>query len=346
MNPNPSLTTEKIGVLVTMQISDELVALLTEISPRLKITVLPALKPEEVPAEVWSNIEVLYTNRVIPAPEAAPNLHWIQFHWAGVDHALDAPILRVPGVFATTLSGAAASQMAEYILMMLLAMGHRLPDLVAHQKRAEWPRDRWERFLPLELRGATVGIVGYGSIGRQVARLLKPFGANVLATKRDAMNPKDTGYIPDEMGDPEGDLTLRLYPPEALQSMFKECDFVVVTLPKTPRTLNMVGAKEIAALKPSAFLIDVSRGGIVDHTALIQALKDHKIAGAALDVFPEEPLPAESQLWKLPNVLLTPHISGNTPYYNERAVELFAENLQRYVNDLPLYNLIDMERGY
>lgn len=128
--------------------------------------------------------------------------------------------------------------------------------------------------------------------------------------------------------------------------MFKECDFVVVTLPKTPKTLNMVGAKEIAALKPSAFLIDVSRGGIVDHTALIQALKDHKIAGAALDVFPEEPLPAESQLWKLPNVLLTPHISGNTPYYNERAVELFAENLQRYVNDLPLYNLIDMERGY
>jgi phosphoglycerate dehydrogenase-like enzyme len=319
---------------------------LRELSPRLHITVQPVQKVEEIPADVWSRVEVLYTNRVIPAVEQAPKLRWIQFHWAGVDHALDTPLIRKPGVLATTLSGAAASQMAEFAVTLMLALGHRLPDLIAHQKRAEWPKDRWERFLPVELRSSTVGIVGYGSIGRQIARLLQPTGATILAIKRDVKNPRDTGYIPPEMGDPEGDLAHRLYPPQAIRSMFKECDFVVVTLPKTPQTSKMIGAEEIAALKPTAHLIDLSRGGIVDHTALIPALKDRKIAGAALDVYPEEPLPADSPLWKLPNVILTPHISGNTPFYNERAMQLFSENLRRYLGDLPLYNLIDLEGGY
>lgn len=346
MPPEASQTSDRIEVLITMAIAEELVAELSEISPRLHIQVIPAQKVEEVPDEAWKRCEVLYTNRVIPPPEQAPNLRWIQFHWAGVDHALDAPILDKTGVFATTLSGAAASQMAEYILTMLLALGHRLPELVAYQKRAEWPRDRWERFSPLELRNSTVGIVGYGSIGRQVARLLQPFGAKILATKKDVMNPKDTGYIPDGMGDPQGDFVLRLYPPEALRSMFKECDFIVVTVPKTPETVNLIGADEIAALKPTAFLIDISRGGIVDHKALIPALKERRIGGAALDVFPEEPLAGDSSLWKLPNVLISPHISGNTRYYNERAMLLFAENLGRYINDLPLFNLIDLQRGY
>jgi phosphoglycerate dehydrogenase-like enzyme len=337
---------DTVEVLITMPVADNLLAKLNELAPRIKVNVIPAQKPEDIPADQWARTEVLYTNRVIPSAEQAPRLRWIQFHWAGVDHTIDTPILKKSGLMATSLSGAAASQMAEYVLLMMLALGHRIPELIAHQKRAEWPRDRWERFLPVELRDSTVGIVGYGSIGRQIARVLHPLGAIVLATKRDLMNPRDTGYIPGDMGDPEGDLVSRLYPPEALRSMIKECDFVVVTVPKTPRTVGMLGAAEIAAMKPAAFLVDVSRGGIVDHAALIQALKDRKIAGAALDVYPEEPLPADSPLWKLPNVILTPHISGNTVHYNERAIALFVENLQRFLNNLPLYNLIDMERGY
>jgi phosphoglycerate dehydrogenase-like enzyme len=332
--------------VITRRVADNLLAKLNELAPRIKVNVVSAQKPEDIAADVWARTEVLYTNRVIPSADQAPKLRWIQFHWAGVDHTLDAPILKKPGVMATTLSGAAASQMAEYVLLMMLALGHRLPELIAHQKRAEWPRDRWERFLPAELRDSTVGIVGYGSIGRQIARLLHPIGATVLATKRDLMNPRDTGYIPSDMGDPEGDLVSRLYPPEALRSMIKECDFVALTLPKTPGTIGMIGAAEIAAMIPTAFLVDVSRGGIVDHAALIPALRDRKIAGAALAVSPEEPLPADSPLWKLPNVILTPHISGNTVHYNERAMALFIENLQRYLNNLPLYNLIDPERGY
>jgi len=338
--------TNPIQVLITVPFSDAIVARLREISPRLSIKVLKATKQEDIPAEVWEGVEILYTNRVLPNPEQAPRLRWIQFHWAGVEHVVDDPLLAKPEVVATSLSGASASQMAEFIVMMLLTLGHRLPDLLAAQKRAEWPRDRWERFAPLELRQSVVGIVGYGSIGRQVARLLQPIGATVLATKRDVRHPEDKEYIPDGMGDPSGALVHRLYPAEALHSMLKECDFVVITVPKTPATIGLISTAELAMFKPAAFLIDVSRGGIVDQDALIQALREHKIAGAALDVFPEEPLPPGNPLWKFANVIITPHISGNTLKYDQRAADLFAINLQRYLTGQPLYNRIMPDRGY
>ncbi len=337
---------EQIEVLVTLPFSDEMIQQLKEVSPNLHIQVVKARKVDEIDPEIWKNIEVLYTNRVLPSAEQAPNLKWIQFHWAGIDHAVTASIMAKPGLTATTLSGAAASQVAEYIVGMMLALGRHLPDLIGLQRLAEWPRERWERFSPRELRDSVVGIVGYGSIGRQTARLLQPFGATVLAAKRDAMHPEDLDYAPEGMGDPQGDMVHRLYPIQALRSMLKECDFVAITVPLTPETRGLVGATELAALKPTAFLIDTSRGGVLDHSALIPVLRERKIAGAALDVYPEEPLPADSPLWRLSNAILTPHISGNTPYYDERATALFAENLQRYVSGLPLFNQYDTERGY
>ncbi|MGE5224380.1 MAG: D-2-hydroxyacid dehydrogenase [Omnitrophica WOR_2 bacterium] len=338
--------TTPVEVLITLPFSEELLSQLRGVSNRIKITVFKANKPEEIPDELWAHTEVLYTNRVLPTSEQAPNLRWIQFHWAGIDHAAGAPILQKPDISVTTLSGAAASQLAEYALMMMLALGHKLPDLIANQKKAEWPRDRWERFNPVELRGSTVGIVGYGSIGRQIARLLQEFGATVLAVKRDAMHPEDTGYTPEGMGDVAGDLVSRLYPPQAIRSMFRECDFVVLTIPLTKETRHLIGAEELAALKPTSFLIDISRGDVIDPAALLAVLRDRKIAGAALDVFPEEPLPPDNPLWKLPNVVITPHISGNTPYYDQRSVVLFAENLHRYLAGLPLYNRYDPQKGY
>ncbi|MDD2695475.1 MAG: D-2-hydroxyacid dehydrogenase [Anaerolineales bacterium] len=337
---------DTIEVLLTIPFEEDLVDKLRQISPRLNINLVRARQANEIPEEAWTVAEVLYTSTLLPEPEQAPNLRWIQFHWAGVDHALEAPILSRPGLVATNLSGAAATQVAEYVLAMLLALSRHLPEVFAHQKRADWPKDRWERFTPQELRHSTVGIVGYGSIGRQVARLLQPSGATLLAAKRDAMHPQDAGYVPDDQGDPEGDLVHRLYPGKALRAMLKECDFVVITLPKTAETLNLLSTKELAAMKPGASLIDVSRGGILDHEALLAALKEKKLAGAALDVFPEEPLPADSPLWKMPNVIITPHVSGATAHYDERAVKLFSGNLIRYLSGLPLYNLIDLERGY
>ncbi len=337
---------DPVHVLITLPFDERLVEKLNLVSPRLKIQVTPTNKAEDISAEQWQKAEVFYTNRVLPLPEQAPNLKWIQFHWAGINHAVDAPILQVRELITTTLSGAACSQVAEYILMMLLSLGHRLPEIVSAQRKAEWPRDRWERFSPRELRGSTVGIVGYGSIGRQTARLLHQFGAKVLATKRNAMQPEDEDYIVDGMGDPHGDYVHRLYPAQALRSMLKECDFVVVAAPLTPETLGIVNADALHACKPSAYLVDVSRGGVVDHDALTAVLKAGKLAGAALDVFPEEPLPPESPLWKLPNVIISPHISGNTPFYDERAAALFAENLRRYLLGLPLYNRFDPDKGY
>lgn len=321
-------------------------ARLNNVSPLIKVQQVKVRKAEDVPLEIWSQAQVLYTSRILPTPEQAPKLRWVQFHWAGVDHALDTPLLKKPGLQATTLSGAASTQVAEYILMMLLAQGHHLTGMLSMQRRSEWPRDRWERFSPVELRDATVGIVGYGSIGRQVARLLNPFGSRVYATKRDARHPEDRGYVQDGFGDPSGDYVNRLYPAEAVKSMLKECDYVVVSVPLTTDTSGMIGAEEIAVMKPSAYLVDTSRGGVVDHVALASALKENRLAGAALDVFPEEPLPEDSPLWKLNNVMITPHISGNTPQYDPRAAELFVENLQRFLAGMPLYNLLDLTLEY
>lgn len=338
--------TEQIEVLITLDFDDDLVAKLQDVSPRFNLTLLPANKVEEISDDVWQRTEVLYTHHVLPHPEQVPNLRWLQFHWAGIDHAVQAPLLAEPELLITTLSGAAVSQISEYVLMMLLALGHRMPEMISMQKQAKWPHKRWESFSPSELRGSVVGIVGYGSIGRQIARLLYVFGARVLATKRDVMHPEDSGYTPAGMGDPQGDFVHRLYPPQAIVSMLRECDFVVITVPLTPETSRMISAKELAAMKPTAFLVDVSRGGVVEHGALIDALVEQRIAGAALDVFPEEPLPAESPLWKLSNVLLSPHISGYASVYERRAVKLFCENLHRYLVGDNLLNLYDVQLGY
>jgi len=335
-----------IDVLITLPFPPALITKLQEISPNLRITVHQAQKVDDVPVDLWARTQVLYTNRILPDPELVPSIKWVQLHWAGIDKLLDAPLLSKPGVKVTTLSGAAASQMAEHTLTMMLALARRLPAFAVLQKNAEWPDDRWEKYSPRELRTCTVGIVGYGSIGRQIAHLLREFGSTVLATKRDAMHPADTGYTPEGLGDPDGSLVHRLYPPQALKTMVRDCDFVVVTVPLTKNTRNLINAEVFAAMKPGAYLIDVSRGDVVDPAALQHALAEKKLAGAALDVFPEEPLPKDSYAWKLPNTIITPHIAGISVNYDERATALFAENLSRYISDLPLYNLYDREKGY
>jgi phosphoglycerate dehydrogenase-like enzyme len=300
----------------------------------------------DVPSELWEKAEVLYTDRLLPSPDQAPMLRWIQFHYAGVEFAAGNPLFQREGFRATTLSGSSATQVAEYTLMMLLAIGHKLPEMFRYQMAGEWPKDRWERFSPMEMRGATVGLVGYGSIGRQIARLLHPFGAQILAAKRDVMHPEDNGYIIDGIGDPQGDYFTRLYPFTALHSMIKLCDFIILTVPLTTETMNLVDAAFLTDCKPTAWIINPARGGLVDEAALIKALEDNKLGGAVMDVFNTEPLPPDNPLWKTPNVLITPHISGNSQHYRERAVTLFAENLRRYINGIELLNLFDPDRGY
>jgi phosphoglycerate dehydrogenase-like enzyme len=335
-----------MNVLLTVQFSPELLTQIQAVSPGLELVTIPARDPGDVKEEAWQEVEILYTHKVLPEPDQAPQLKWVQFHRAGNELFMDAPILRKPGLKATSMSGASAPQVAEYVLEMILALGHKMPELHGYQSLAEWPEDRIDRFKPQELNLSTVGIVGYGSIGRQVARLLQAGGATVLATKHDAMHPVDKGYIPAGMGDPGGDYLQRLYPAEALNSMLQECDFVVVCVPLTKETQNLIGEAQLGVMKRSAYLVDVSRGGVINHADLIPALEGKMIAGAALDVYPEEPLDADHPLWKMHNVILTPHIAGVSQEYNSRGVALFIENLERYLKGKQLLNLIDMQRGY
>jgi phosphoglycerate dehydrogenase-like enzyme len=336
---------EKILLLITEPLPADALDRLQVISPRLEFHIHPAAKAEDVPQGLWTRAEVLYTLRVIPKPEQVPNLKWIQFHMAGLDRVPFRPLLE-RGVQCTSLSGAAVPQMAEYVVMMMLALGHRLPALARSQSAHDWPREKWELFRPRELRESTVGVAGYGSVGREVARLCQAFGARVLAVKHDVMIPEDRGYALEGLGDPEGRIPARIYPPQSLHRMLPECDFVVVSAPLTEGTRGWFGAEAFAAMRAGACLVDISRGGIVDEEALRKALLDGKLAGAALDVFANEPLAKDSLLWDTPGLLISPHIAGDSPNYDLRAVDLFAENLRRYTANLPLLNRFDPREGY
>jgi phosphoglycerate dehydrogenase-like enzyme len=168
----------------------------------------------------------------------------------------------------------------------------------------------------------------------------------ILASKRDARHLEDNGYILPGVGDPHGNLPDRIYPGEATRSMLAECDFIVNTLPDTPQTHHLFNETMFRAMKPASFFVNVGRGGTVNEQDLIRALKKGWIGGAGLDVFETEPLPESSPLWQLENVILTPHVSGFTPEYDDRATDLFAENLRRYLRGKPLLNLVNRERGY
>ncbi len=288
----------------------------------------------------------MFTGRVLPKPEQVPHLRWIQLYSAGINHVIKEPIFASEDIEVTTTSGIHATPMSEYCLTMMLAFTYKLPKMLALQAKAEWEHDEGV-FEPHPLRGQTLGIVGYGNIGRELARIVDAMGMKVLATKRDVMHPADdNSYREAGTGDPEGDIPARLYPSEALGSMARECDFLVITTPLTAATHHMVNAAVLKQMKKTAVLINVARGAVIDEAALIETLQAHKIGGAALDVFEQEPLPADSPLWKLDNVILSPHVSGSSTTYNEKAATLFAENLQRYLDGLPLLNRVERARGY
>ncbi|MEI8131263.1 MAG: D-2-hydroxyacid dehydrogenase [Leptolinea sp.] len=340
------MSSDPLQILITMPFTEQQVDMIRAVSPLLKVTAIRAHQPNEIPGELWAKTDILYTDTVLPDPSIAPNLKWIQFHYTGIDYALNNSLLKKPDLMITNMSGANAPQVAEYALTLMLALSTNLKAMVENQLKSAWPAKRWENFRQHELRGSTVGLVGYGSIAREIARLLVPFGAIILAAKRDLRQLKDEGYFPAGLGDPDGDLFTRLYPIEALKSMLKECDYVVLALPYTPTTRNLFSTEEFGSMKPSALFIDLSRGGIVDLTAMKEALEKKVIAGAAIDVFPEEPLPANSPLWKLPNTIISPHVGGVSTQYNNRAAELFCANIRRYLQKAALLNRFDPEKGY
>jgi phosphoglycerate dehydrogenase-like enzyme len=341
-------SSDSIPVLVTVRLDEAILDAFREVSDRIEILYYPVRQAAEVPDDIWARVNVLYTGDVVPEPAQAPKLRWIHAQSAGVEHLLDQSILQTEGVLLTTSSGIHATTMTEYVFMMMLAFSHRLLSMIEYKESATWPTEnRFRTFMPLQLRGSTVGIVGYGSIGREIAHMAHAFGMEVLAVKRDVRHPADPdGYNLPGAGDPDGVYFHRLYPPEALISMVRECDFVVLTAPLTESTRGMFSADVFKAMKSTAYLINVGRGGVVDEEAMLHALQTGEIAGAATDVFESEPLPADSPLWLLPNLIISPHIAGNTSDYDDKAAALFIENLQRYLARKDLLNLVDRTRGY
>ncbi len=333
-----------IHVIVNADISNDILQQLRAISSRLR---LERYYPN-VPDSAWATAEILFVSgRDLPEPAEAPRLRWIQTFSAGLDHILDLPIVQAEDVEITSTSGMHATQMAEFSLMMMLAFEYKLPKMLEFQSKATWPEKRYDTFAPQALRGQTLGIVGYGSIGRELARLADALGMVVVATKRNVKQTADEeSYAEAGTGDPAGDIPTRLYPPEALASMLSVCDYVVITLPRTKDTYHSFNQEMFDAMKKTAVLVNVGRGGVVDEDALISTLAAGRIAGAALDVFEEEPLPSDSPLWGLDNIIIAPHISGYTVRYDEKAAALFAENLERYLNNEPLFNRLDRGRGY
>jgi phosphoglycerate dehydrogenase-like enzyme len=201
------------------------------------------------------------------------------------------------------------------------------------QVERRWPRDHWSEYAGAELAGKTLAIPGYGSIGRQLARVALAMDMEVVGTRRTVRAPTLEDGV-------------AVYPPEAQSELMARADFVVVCLPLTPETRGAIGEAELRCMKPSSYLIAVGRGRVIDEDALLRCLREGWIAGAALDVFAQRPLPPESPFFDLPNVILTPHMSGISANYYERMVALFCDNLGRYLAGEPLLSIVDKEKGY
>jgi phosphoglycerate dehydrogenase-like enzyme len=265
----------------------------------------------------------------------APHLRWFQFPGAGIDNLLRTGMLtKGSPVVVTSVAGIHAIPISEYVLASMLMFAHRFPDMVRLQQQHNWAYGRrWDALRGTELYGKTLGIIGLGGIGRRIAQLGRAFGMRVLGLRRSASATSD----------PDVD---ELYPPQRLRDLLGASDYVVLAVPLTPETERMIGEHELLAMRPTAYLVNVSRGRVIDEQALIRALQSGWIAGAGLDVTVEEPLPKDSPLWDMPNVILTPHMSGLTDQYSARLTAIFTENLRRYRAGKPLLHIVDPEKGY
>ena len=275
-----------------------------------------------------------------------PDLKWIQLLSAGADHILRGVLAERTTVAVTTASGIHSTPIAEYSIGSMLAWAHGFHLTMRAQIRGEWQRNSQFMDSVDSLRGKALGVIGYGSIGRETGRIGQALGMTVLALKRNPQDRTDIGWNPPGVGDPEGTIPARWYGPEDREAILRESDFITVTLPMTPLTAGFLGQREIAAMRPHAYIVNIGRGEVIDQDALIEALREKRIGGAGLDVFTREPLEADSALWGLENVILTPHMSGAFKGYNDACCQLFAANLRRYRSGEQLFNFVDRALGY
>jgi phosphoglycerate dehydrogenase-like enzyme len=269
----------------------------------------------------------------------APRLAWVHSATSGVERALT-PASRERGLIVTNARGVFSRPIAEYVLMMILAVSRRLPQLLELQRERTW-----QPLEGSELRDVTVGIVGLGSIGRAVGGLATAFGCRVIAVRRRPESGVESSREGDDLSFGEAMLD-RVGGPEMLPELLGESDFIVLAAPLTPETENMINADTLAMIKPGSWLINVARGRLIDERALLRALRDGPLGGAVLDTFREEPLPALSSFYELPNVIVTPHTAWSSGRVLDRSVDLFCDNLRRFATGEPLLNVVDPAAGY
>jgi phosphoglycerate dehydrogenase-like enzyme len=258
----------------------------------------------------------------------ASKVRWVHTLSAGVEQVLFSELAH-SGVPLTNGRGVYRRPLGEFAVAAALFFAKDLRRLVRNQEAGVW-----EQFDIEELHGQTMGIIGYGEIGQAAAERAKPFGMRVVAIRRRPNLSRS---------DPVLDA---VYPPERLNDLLRESDYVVVAAPNTPETRGLIGAPQLAMMKPTAVIINVGRGPVISESALIRALEDRQIRGAALDVFDEEPLPAGHPFFRLQNVLLSPHCADHTTGWIEKAVQVFVRNFDHFVKGEPLENMVNKQAGY
>ena len=325
-------------LLIDAEIQDETVDELRALDPTIDIVDVRADQPFDMDAVADPALEVI-VGPAAPADLArVPALRWLQLRSAGVDHLAPDPPWR-HGIVTTNARGVYAIPIGEFVTGMVLRS----------RQPAEWAVDqaarRWREdpALITVLRGSTALVVGYGSIGREIARQLSALGVRILAAKARPAKRGDDGYRVPGTGDPDGSIPERIVGLDGLAAAAREADLLIVTVPLTEESRGLIDRAVIAAMPDHAWLVNISRGPVVDEAALLEALRAKKVGGAVLDVFAEEPLPADSPWWDAPNTIVTPHASGVTLRYFDRLV---VENVRRYLAGEPLLNQVDPERGY
>jgi len=271
----------------------------------------------------------------------AGRLRWVQSPAVGVGSLLYPEMVASP-VVLTTARGIRARPIAEHVIGVTIALARQLHVAIRHQVRHEWAQDAIEGPGVCTVRslvGRRMGIVGLGSIGLEIAKLAAPLGMHVSGIRRRV-------DAPPTLGGPEGPVNIELLPPDRLHDLLAKSDVVVLCAPLTPSTRGLIGRAELDRIRRGAYLINVGRGKLIEDEAVIEALKDGRLGGAALDVFVREPLDPASPYWDLPNVIITPHTSGAMDDYWTPLVDLFAENLRRFEAGQPLLNVADKNAGY
>ncbi|MGB9402256.1 MAG: D-2-hydroxyacid dehydrogenase [Candidatus Acidiferrales bacterium] len=299
--------------------------------PEMRVVHLPNY--DRLDAELPdTDIFVGYSIRPNQFPWAS-KLKWIHSTAAGIAQ-LSYPALRESGVLVTNASGTHSIPIGEHVLGMLLALARRLPDALRYRSEHHWAQQEiWDaQPSPRELHGTVLLLVGLGAVGKEVARLGRAFGMTVRAVTRSGRG--DTA------------LAEKIYLAAQLDAALAEADYVVLAAPETADTHHLIGPRQLAAMKPDSYLVNVARGSLIDEAALVAVLETHRIAGAALDVASAEPLPPESPLWRLDNVLITPHLAAASEHLWTRQTNLLIENLERWFDGRELLNRVDFSRGY